>query len=339
MVTSPKGLGPEKDYAGEGQQHIQKTDLSSRQRGRPTKTRPWLSKSNKYLVMSSIWGSTPRRTDWLTFSGNITSTWTLSLPCIPCGGGVEYLHRNPASRRRLRHGKSRIWDSKIWSRVPRDSDPRMTVLASASSNCKRQTRPFFRVSAPNQHTRNCLTVIKIWSLVPDGCSIPTESDRLTVGCNIRSRFSLDFFEKKSTTVIKFQQFLETVSLKNRIDGMFKRILVCAMVIWMSDVDCFVTGESSLIVARIQQPAIVYRATIHRMCSAVGAATLHRGVCAAIYRTFTRAWSTHIDKNSIILPVHTRTLCKMFGFNVDHYFYRVLSFPLTRTPSFTITSLL
>jgi hypothetical protein len=22
MVTSPKGLGPEKDYAGEGQQHI-----------------------------------------------------------------------------------------------------------------------------------------------------------------------------------------------------------------------------------------------------------------------------------------------------------------------------
>jgi hypothetical protein len=26
MVKSPKGLGPEKDYAGEGQQHIQKTD-------------------------------------------------------------------------------------------------------------------------------------------------------------------------------------------------------------------------------------------------------------------------------------------------------------------------
>jgi hypothetical protein len=35
-----KGLGPEKDYTGEGQQHIQKTDLSSRQRGRPRKTRP-----------------------------------------------------------------------------------------------------------------------------------------------------------------------------------------------------------------------------------------------------------------------------------------------------------
>jgi hypothetical protein len=24
MVTSPKGLGPEKDYAGEGQQHIKR---------------------------------------------------------------------------------------------------------------------------------------------------------------------------------------------------------------------------------------------------------------------------------------------------------------------------
>jgi hypothetical protein len=37
MVTRPKGLGHEKDYAGDDQQHIQKTDPSSRQRGRPTK--------------------------------------------------------------------------------------------------------------------------------------------------------------------------------------------------------------------------------------------------------------------------------------------------------------
>jgi hypothetical protein len=32
-----KGLGPEKHYSGEGHQHIQKTDPSSRQRGRPRK--------------------------------------------------------------------------------------------------------------------------------------------------------------------------------------------------------------------------------------------------------------------------------------------------------------
>jgi hypothetical protein len=47
----------------------------------------------------------------------------------PCGGGVEYLHRDPASHRRRRKGKSQIWDSIIRSRVPRDSDPRMTALA------------------------------------------------------------------------------------------------------------------------------------------------------------------------------------------------------------------
>jgi hypothetical protein len=70
---------------------------------------------------------------------------------------VEYFHRDPASRRRRRKGKSQIWDSKIWSRVPKDSDPRTTVLARASSNCKRQTRPLVREGAPNQQTRNCHT--------------------------------------------------------------------------------------------------------------------------------------------------------------------------------------
>jgi hypothetical protein len=33
----------------------------------------------------------------------------------------------------------------------------------ASSNCKRQTRPLVREGAPNQQTRNCQTIIKIWS--------------------------------------------------------------------------------------------------------------------------------------------------------------------------------
>jgi hypothetical protein len=84
----------------------------------------------------------------------------------PCGGGVEYLHRDPASRRRRRKGKSQIWDSKIWSRVPRDSDLRKTALAWASSNCKRQTRPLVREGAPKQQTRNCQTIIKIRSLSP-----------------------------------------------------------------------------------------------------------------------------------------------------------------------------
>jgi hypothetical protein len=63
---------------------------------------------------------------------------------FPRGGGVEYLHRSPASRRRRRKVKSRIWDSKIWSWVPRDSDSRMSALATASSNCKWQTHPLVR---------------------------------------------------------------------------------------------------------------------------------------------------------------------------------------------------
>jgi hypothetical protein len=62
-------------------------------------------------------------------------------PPPPCGGGVEYLHRSPASRRRRGKKKSGIWDSNIWSRVARGSDPKMTALARSSGNCKRKPRP------------------------------------------------------------------------------------------------------------------------------------------------------------------------------------------------------
>jgi hypothetical protein len=74
--------------------------------------------------------------DWLTVSRNVTLT--LSWEFSPCRGGVKYLHRSPASLTMRRKEKSRIWESKIRSRVPRDSDPRMTALARASSSCKRR---------------------------------------------------------------------------------------------------------------------------------------------------------------------------------------------------------
>jgi hypothetical protein len=106
---------------------------------------------------------------------------------FPYEGEVEYLHCIPASRRRQQEGKSQIWDSKIGSWVPRGSNSRMTALARASSNCKRQTRPLVRESVPHQQTNNCLTVIKIWSEAPDGCFIPRQTGRLTVGRNIRLR--------------------------------------------------------------------------------------------------------------------------------------------------------
>jgi hypothetical protein len=47
---------------------------------------------------------------------------TVKQHCIlafPRGSGVKYLHRSPTSHRKWQKGKSRIWDSKIWSRVPR----------------------------------------------------------------------------------------------------------------------------------------------------------------------------------------------------------------------------
>jgi hypothetical protein len=70
----------------------------------------------------------------------------------PCGGGVEYLHRDPASRKRRRNGKSQVWDSKIWSRVPMDSDLRKTAFGRPSSIYKGQTRPLVREGAPQKKT-------------------------------------------------------------------------------------------------------------------------------------------------------------------------------------------
>jgi hypothetical protein len=104
----------------------------------------------------------PGRVEFIKGSGFVNS-WSL-----PCGGGVEYLHRDPASRRRRRKGKSQIWDSKIRSQVPRDSGPRMTALARPAAYTK--DRPVLSSErAPHKkQDRNCQTVINIWSWAPHG---------------------------------------------------------------------------------------------------------------------------------------------------------------------------
>jgi hypothetical protein len=61
---------------------------------------------------------------------------------------------------------------------------RMTALARASSNCRRQTRPIVRKGASHQQTHNCLTVTKIWSWAPDGGLTPRQAGRLIVSRNI-----------------------------------------------------------------------------------------------------------------------------------------------------------
>jgi hypothetical protein len=54
MVASTKGLGPQKDSAGKVQQNIQKTDTSSRQRGRPHK-----KQDRNCQTVINIWSCAP----------------------------------------------------------------------------------------------------------------------------------------------------------------------------------------------------------------------------------------------------------------------------------------
>jgi hypothetical protein len=129
----------------------------------------------------------------------------------PCGGGIEYLHRDPASRRRRRKGKSQIWDSKIWQRVPRDSDRRKAALARASSIYKRQTRHLVREGTPQKQDRNCQTVINIWSWG----STPRLTDWLNVSRNGTSTLTksvnqervFESFGQVTNTVLRTQEVL------------------------------------------------------------------------------------------------------------------------------------
>jgi hypothetical protein len=109
-------------------------------------------------------GHEPHETYWLTHrQSQCDFDLDSDLVISEDDRGVEYLHRDPAIHRRRRNGKSQIWDSKIWSRVPRDSHPRKTALARARSIYKRQTRILVREGAPQKQDRNCQTVINIWA--------------------------------------------------------------------------------------------------------------------------------------------------------------------------------
>jgi hypothetical protein len=97
---------------------------------------------------------------------------------VPVCGRVENLHCEPASRRRRRKVKSQIWESKLGPRFLRDSDPKLTALAKASSNSKRQTRPLVREGTPNQQTHKCQTIINILSLAQNWWFVPRQTGRL-----------------------------------------------------------------------------------------------------------------------------------------------------------------
>jgi hypothetical protein len=114
---------------------------------------------NKYMPIGPNGARCQEWPCWLVASSKLLLCSALIYFCHPCGGGVEYLHRDPASRRRRRKGKFQVWDSKIWSRVPRDSDTRKPTLARTSSIYKRQSRPLVREGDPQKQYCNCQTVI------------------------------------------------------------------------------------------------------------------------------------------------------------------------------------
>jgi hypothetical protein len=85
----------------------------------------------------------------------------------PCGGGVEYLHRDPASRSRRRKWKSQIWESKIWSRVPGTrTQERLRWQGPAAYTRDRLVLSLER--APHKNKIVTVTVIHIWSWALDG---------------------------------------------------------------------------------------------------------------------------------------------------------------------------
>jgi hypothetical protein len=125
-------------------------------------------------------------------SVNTFQQWRLSFLCGRRGGyvtwlwlsgGVEDLHRDTASRRRRQQGESQIWESKIWTWVPRDSDPRKTRLARTSSIYKRQSRPLVWEGASQNQDRKCQRVIYL-VMSPKWCWTPRITDWLTVGRNV-----------------------------------------------------------------------------------------------------------------------------------------------------------
>jgi hypothetical protein len=182
MVTSPKGLGPERGYLARANSIYERQTRPLVRGGAP-------QKQDCNCQRINIWSWAPdraRHQDLLINWPSVAMWLWLEIFSSLRGDGFEYFHRIPASRRRRRKGnhargynqatvflgdintgtwrsrlrESRIWDSKIWSQVLRDPDPRMTALAKTSSNYKWQTCSLVRESAPHQQTRNCLTDIK-----------------------------------------------------------------------------------------------------------------------------------------------------------------------------------
>jgi hypothetical protein len=120
--------------------------------------------------------------DWLSMTSwlrllTLTLDWTiLFLKDIYIRGGLEYLHRSPASRKRrvLRDDLKGIQCEWEWLRVLRDSDHWVIILQIADPSSRQRGRP--TETRQKISDSNIPTGSNIWSQVPQGCSIPRHAD-------------------------------------------------------------------------------------------------------------------------------------------------------------------
>jgi hypothetical protein len=122
---------------------------------------------------------------------NWRETGESGIMSTPRGGGLEYLHRSPASRKATERETNLIWEIYIWCRAMCDLDPRVTSLAKPRSTCTSNllTRSLVREGAPYlrmQMSEDSFlrSEIKLLSRVPDGGLIPGQTVRLAVGRKI-----------------------------------------------------------------------------------------------------------------------------------------------------------
>jgi hypothetical protein len=103
----------------------------------------------------------------------------------PCGGGVEYLHRDPASRRRRQKG-SLISETVKYGLKSQGTRTRKRLRWQGPAAYTKDKPDLSSERAPHKNKTVIVTqVIKIWSQAPDGCFIPRQTGRLTVGRNIK----------------------------------------------------------------------------------------------------------------------------------------------------------
>jgi hypothetical protein len=94
---------------------------------------------------------------------------------------MEYFHCSLASCKRQQKGNPVSNESKMWSWVLRNFDPRVTALArsSCSYTHKLQNCPLIRRVA-SQEDHKYPMLIEIWSWAPGGCPIPRQTGWLLV---------------------------------------------------------------------------------------------------------------------------------------------------------------